>query len=342
MSPVRARRALVLLALLLAGLLAAPAVADPVAPPPLPAPAYAGDFPDPHVLRVGGTYYAYSTTTGGRHLPVLRSTDLQSWTGVQSYGPVLGDALPRPAHWSKDRAGGIAKETWAPAVIALGGRYLAYYAVRVELPHRFCISVATSAAPEGPFVDATVQPLVCDKDPGGSIDPFPWVDPGNGKAYLVWKAEGHQGVDSQRLVGRQLSPDGLGFAAGSTPRVLLRPTRRWEAHVVENPAMITYRGRHYLFYSGNEWNTARYAEGVAVCSTPLGPCAKVGTGPLMGSAGVRLGRAGGSAFVDAEGRLRLAYHYWTAPRTSYESGGYRQLGVATVHVGRDGRLSVTG
>lgn len=39
-----------------------------------------GDFGDPHVVRVGGTYYAYSSPTGGRYLPVLTSTDLVTWT----------------------------------------------------------------------------------------------------------------------------------------------------------------------------------------------------------------------------------------------------------------------
>ena len=330
------------LAALLGVLLALPAVADPFAPPPLPGPQYAGDFPDPHVLRVGSTYYAYSTTTGGRHLPVLHSANLDTWTGGPGYGPFVGDAMPRPAAWSSDRHGGIAKETWAPAVAHLGGRYVAYYAVRVASPHRFCISVATAAAPEGPFVDTTLAPLVCDKDPGGSIDPFPYVDPGNGKAYLVWKAEGHPGVAPQRLIAQQLRPDGLAFAPGSSPNVLLQPDRPWEAGVVENPGMVTYRGVHYLFYSGNHWNTAAYAEGVAVCRTPLGPCTKQGPGPLMGSSGDRFGSAGASPFIGAAGKLRLAYHYWQAPHASYERGGYRRLGIATVHVGPGGRLSVTG
>ena len=40
---------------------------------------YRGDFPDPSVLHVGSTWFAYSTTTGGRNLPVLRSTDLVHW-----------------------------------------------------------------------------------------------------------------------------------------------------------------------------------------------------------------------------------------------------------------------
>src|SRR3954465_13988475 len=48
-----------------------------------------GDFPDPHVVRVGYTYYAYSTPTAGRELPVLTSTDLK--TGVaHSRGSAAG------------------------------------------------------------------------------------------------------------------------------------------------------------------------------------------------------------------------------------------------------------
>lgn len=38
-----------------------------------------GDFGDPHVVRVGDTYYAYSSPTGGRYLPVLTSKDLVTW-----------------------------------------------------------------------------------------------------------------------------------------------------------------------------------------------------------------------------------------------------------------------
>ena len=339
---VRALRPLLVLAAVLAGLLAVPAGAEPVAAPPLPGPEHRGDFPDPHVLRVGQDFYAYSTTTGGRHLPVLRSGDLRTWTGVLAHGPALGDALPRPAMWSTDREGGIAKETWAPAVTRLGDRYVAYYAVRVALPHRFCISVATALAPAGPFVDATTEPLVCDADPGGSIDPFPYVDPATGRAYLAWKAEGHPGRAPQRLLARELQPGGLAFAAGSRVRELLRPGRAWEADVVENPGMISHRGRWYLFYSGNRWDSADYAEGVAVCRTPLGPCTRQGRGPLMRSSGKQLGRAGASPFVDAAGGLRLAYHWWPAPHSSYARGAVRHLGITAVQVSRDGRLKVSG
>lgn len=337
MSSGRVRALLLAVTAVLGVLLASPSAAVPE----LPGATYAGDFPDPHVLRVGDVYYAYATTTGGRHLPVLQSRDLRTWTGVHTDAPVVGDALPRPAWWSADRDGGIAKETWAPSVIELGGRFLAYYAVRVAAPHdRFCISLATSASPAGPFVDATVQPLVCDADPNGSIDPFPFLDPRTGRAYLLWKAEGLPGRAPQRLMVRELTPHGLGFATGSVARELLRPTRPWEDGVVENPALVLHEGVLRLFYSAHRWDSPHYAEGAATCRTPLGPCLK-SPAPVMTSQGQRLGRAGAAPFVDAQGRLRLAYHWWQAPRTSYTAGGQRRMSIATVTTS-GGRLRVLG
>lgn len=37
------------------------------------APVYAGDFPDPSFLLVGGVYWAYSTGSAGRNLQVMSS-----------------------------------------------------------------------------------------------------------------------------------------------------------------------------------------------------------------------------------------------------------------------------
>src|SRR5690348_12649996 len=49
-------------------------------------PVFSRDFPDPDVLKVGGDYYAYGTTTGWEsfdHLfPILRSRDLTHWRYV--------------------------------------------------------------------------------------------------------------------------------------------------------------------------------------------------------------------------------------------------------------------
>ena len=71
--------ALVMTALVPAPVSAAPAVTDPI---------YPVDFPDPSVVRVGATTYAYATNGPGGNVQVIRSGDLRSWAR-------LPDALPR-------------------------------------------------------------------------------------------------------------------------------------------------------------------------------------------------------------------------------------------------------
>ncbi|MCA1710911.1 MAG: glycoside hydrolase family 43 protein [Actinobacteria bacterium] len=335
MSFVRTRAVACLAALVAIGLVL-PASAAPT--PAAVAVPYDGDFPDPHVLPVADGYVAYSTTTAGRNLRVLRSTDLRTWT----VAPVPGadDALPQPAVWSAQREGDVGKETWAPSVLEIGGRYVAYYAVLSDQKGgRFCISAATALAPEGPFVDTSTAPLVCDRDPHGSIDPYAFRDPRTSRLHLLWKSEGLPGATPQRLMSRELAADGLSFAAGSVASELLRPAEPWEADVVENPAMVHYRGALYLFYSGNRWDSADYAEGWARCRTPAGPCVRGSRGPLLASSGKRLGPAGASAFVDTDGRLRLAYHYWTAPHTTYPRGE-RRMRIAAVRVTATGLTAI--
>jgi beta-xylosidase len=294
---------------------------------------YSGDFPDPSVLKVGATYYAYSTNTGGSLLPVLTSTDLVTWTR-------RGDGLAQPASWGAslgpDRAD---HELWAPAVFSWQGRYIAFYALRQHVtPRRTCIAVATSSSPLGPFVDRTTRPVVCDSDPLGSIDPQPYVDPRTHLPYLTWKSEGQRGVTPTRLWAQRLDAAGTGLLPGAPRRMLLQTAMAWEQPIIENPSMIRYGGQWWLFYSANGWESPRYAVGYARCDSPVGPCRRASTGPLLKSTTTRLGPGGASAFFDASGRLRLAYHYWPAPATSYAAGGTRRLATARLLLDRTGHL----
>ncbi len=349
-----------LVAALVAGLLApAPASAYPGAPWFEPSKPYNANFADPSLLRVGGTYYAYGTSTGGAYLPVMRSTDLRTWIARPAYDPgyplnrdkYFNDALPYPASWGVDRpvSGRMKKAIWAPGVAKIGTRYAAFYTIQVRLsPARYCISVAYSSSPLGPFTDRSTRPFVCDTDPMGSIDPAPYVDPTNGKAYLVWKSEGVPGSTPTRLWSRQLNTTGTGWAYGSTRRELLRTALAWEGNVIENPSMVKHGGAYWLFYSANEWRSARYRAGIAKCSSPLGPCKRSRTTPLLPNTSTQLSRAGGSAIVDAGGRLRLAYQWWNAPYTSYPdyascsragtctSQGQRRMHVAVLRLAPDG------
>ncbi len=340
------------------------ATAYPGAPWFKPASAYTENFPDPHVVRDGKRYLAYGTATGGSYLPVMTSTDLATWVARAAYDPgaplnedpYFNDALPYPARWGADRDTDhrMTKEVWAPGVARIGGSWLAFYAIRAFAgdPGRFCISVASAANPLGPFVDDSRGPLVCDADHAGSIDPYPFID-ADGTPYLLWKSEGVPGKVPTRIWAQRLRADGLAFASGTSPAELMRTTEAWEGEVVESPSLVRHDGRLLLFYSANEHRSARYAIGWAECAAPTGPCTKRSLGaPLLGSNGDRLGPGGPSAFVDGAGTLRLAYHWWNAPYTSYPdypacvsegtctSQGQRRLGIDEVKVLADGSLQV--
>jgi beta-xylosidase len=312
----------------LAGLLvsAAPAQAYPGAPWFEPSKPYTSNFPDPEVLRVGDTYYAYGTSTGGAYLPVMTSRDLQTWTARPKYDPgaplnrdpYFNDALPYPARWGGDFGGGrMTKQIWAPGVERFGDAYILFYAVRMPNSTRFCLSTARAYSPLGPFVDNSPGPLHCDRDPNGSIDPEPFRDPATGRAYLIWKSEGVPGSAPTKIWSRELGADGWTWAPGSSQREILRTSQGWEGNLIESPSMVRHNGQLYLFYSANEWASGAYATGYATCASVNGPCSKPRGTPLLASSGARLGPGAPSAFVDAQNRLRLAYHYWNAPFTSY-------------------------
>jgi hypothetical protein len=360
----------VLAALVIAvGVVASPEarVADayPGAPWFEPGKPYSANFPDPSIMRVGNTYYAYATATGGAYLPVMSSTDLQTWIARPAYNPgpplnsdpYFNDALPRPASWAYDRpvGGRLTKEIWAPGVERFGNTYVAFYTTRLgSNPNKFCISYATSSSPLGPFVDNTSGPLHCDADPKGSIDPEPFID-ADGSAWLLWKSEGVPGSMPTRIWSRRLNANGIGFVPGSSQHELLRTTAGWEGNVIENPSMVRHDGHLYLFYSANEHLSADYAIGYAECASPAGGCAKrTQDAPLLGNRWVVIGPGGPSAFVDAQGNLQMAYHWWNYPYTNYPpypqcvgqgsctTQGQRRLAVEPVHRAADGRLQVGG
>ena len=281
------------------------------------APAYGGDFPDPYVLVVGGTYWAYSTGSGGRNLQVMSSSDLQHWSTVSDPLPVL------PA-WAQQGF------TWAPGVLAAGGRYVMYYAVRDAAAGRQCISVATSATPAGPFVDTSTAPFICQLDHAGSIDPVPFTGPG-GVNYLLWKSEDNAIGQPSHLWGQMLSTDGRHLAG--RPSMLLSETGGWQSPVIEGPSMVLAGGVYYLFYGAGDWSSSSAAMGYATCSSPLGGCRNASTAsPWMASHGAALGPSGPSFFVGRDGVTRVAYHAWT-PVAGYANGGVRSLWVDTVTFG---------
>jgi beta-xylosidase len=289
-----------------------------------------GDFADPFVLRAGDGYYAFATGAHGWNLQLATSPDLATWT-------LVGDPVPKLPGWAVRKPG----LTWAPAVLPRGTSYVLYYTTRHRASGFQCISRALASRPEGPYLDTSSQPLVCQVEAGaglcGSIDPSPFVD-GDGQAYLLWKSDENSTAchTAPRIWSQRLSDDGL--ALRDTPSVLLTRDRPWEGDIVEGPSMLARGGVYYLFYSANWYASSAYAVGYATCTSPRGGCRKVTLErPFLASAGTTMGPGGQELFTAADGKVWMAYHAWTGERTSYEAGGARSLRLARVDFSTEGQ-----
>lgn len=280
------------------------------------APAYNHDFPDPDVVAVGNTYWAYATGSGGLNLQVSQSSNLANWST-----PV--DPLPVLPTWA------TTGHTWAPGVVHLGQTFVMYYTVRETSSGRQCISVATSTTPAGPFTDSSSGPLICQLAHGGSIDPSPFVSP-TGVLYLVWKSDDNALGNPTHIWGQRMTANGLSTVSGTVPSLLLSETAAWQAPSAEGPTLFDNGGRYYLFYGANNYDTANSGIGYATASAPLGTYTNKSTlGPWLGTRGNAKGPQGPATFTDLSGHTRLALAAWYGT-VGYENGGVRSLWIANL------------
>lgn len=303
--------------------------------------AYRGSFPDPDVIRVKQRWIAAGTTIARRSLPMLISKNGRTWRAREAHGAAhrrTNDAMVGVPAWAARKKPGNRRFTpsWAPAIgRASNGRWLAAYAAPLRrTPGKRCVGLAWGKRPTGPFHNVRRHPLVCARGQN-AIDPD--IFRSRGRTHLLWKTEGIRGRVPAALWSRPLRKNGRGFRPGSRPHRLLSTGLAWEGPVIENPSMIRFRGRLYLFYSGNRWYSRRYAVGYAICRSVHGPCRRPQRGPLLASGRGIAGPGGQSALRGPHGRLLLAYAAWPAGRV----GSQRRLHIATVKVRKHGRLVVT-
>ncbi len=286
-------------------------------------PAYAGDFPDPSLLLVDGTYWAYSTGSAGRNLQVMSSPDMKTWTQPR-------DPLPGLPLWAD---GG---HTWAPGVMRINGVFVMYYSVRDAALSTQCISLATSTSPAGPFVDDSSGPLICQTAHGGSIDPNPYLDPVSNNRYLVWKSDDNSIGQRTHLWAQRLSANGLSLAAGTSPTLLLTQSALWQSPAVEGPTIIRSGGVYYLFYGANSYNSANSGIGYATSRSLLGTYTNQSRyRPWLATTGHATGPQGPMVFTDALGATRMAFAAWYGV-AGYQNGGVRALWIGTLGFNRYG------
>jgi hypothetical protein len=133
---------------------------------------------------------------------------------------------------------------------------------------------------------------------------------------------------------QRLAADGRGVEG---ERILvLENDQEWEAHLIEGIWVARHGGKHYLFYAGNDFSTARYGIGVAVADAPLGPYRKLPE-PLLRSTAEWWGPGHPSVAQGPDGEPWLFLHAFFPGRTGYNE--FRAL--LTVPLVLDGdRVSV--
>ena len=262
----------------------------------------------------GGSYFAYSTQTYLASVPGATSTDGVRWTTNTA------NILPALPPWASFGY------TWAPSVAQdAAGQFVMYYAARDDALGTECLGRATASSADGPFVDTSSAPVLCQSTLGGSIDPDIFTD-AQGQSYLLWKSDGNRDGQATHLWSEPLDAD---FDLEGSPTLLMSADQGWQDGIVEGPNLLEVQGAYYLFYSGNLYSTARYAVGFATCTSPLGPCTDSPDNPVLTTTTGMSGPGGVSLFTALDGRLMMAFAAWPGA-IGYAVGGYRAMYLADV------------
>ncbi|WP_239615976.1 arabinan endo-1,5-alpha-L-arabinosidase [Cohnella mopanensis] len=137
---------------------------------------------DPSIIKVGDTYYVFSTDIKAAGTPrpgimVRKSKDLIQWDWV---GYALKGGIPLAASsWTK------ATNLWAPDIAKLGEKYYLYYSASEFGTNRSIIGVATSSSIEGPWTDEGEVVRTQQSDAPNAIDPNIAID-ADGRPWMAY------------------------------------------------------------------------------------------------------------------------------------------------------------
>ena len=262
------------------------------------------NFPDPTVININGTYYAYATNSmhDGKmiNIQIASSKDLFNWK-------YEGDALPQKPDWASKT-----QRFWAPDVLydSTTSEYVMFYsAENNDTSLNMGIGVAFSKNPTGPFHDSG-KPILQGKD-FKNIDPMAMIDPQTGKRLLYW------GSDFAPIKVRELNDDWNTFKEGTIATSVMFPGKEKDYTKLIEGAWVDYHdGRYYLYYSGDNCcgDNANYAVMVARSENAFGPFERLGEANGTGSSVILqkdstwTAPGHNSIFKDNDGNSWIAYH----------------------------------
>jgi arabinan endo-1,5-alpha-L-arabinosidase len=110
---------------------------------------------DPAIIKAGEYYYCYNTDVGygisvRSGVQIRKSKDLVEWTFV---GWVFNSLPSLGSSFITVNGGTPFNSLWAPCIVKTGSEYRLYYSLTCSLPRLSVIGMATSANPEGPWLE---------------------------------------------------------------------------------------------------------------------------------------------------------------------------------------------
>lgn len=254
---------------------------------------------DPFIMLFEEKYYAYGTSAENG-IQVLVSEDLEEWETADTED---GLALRKGEAWGE-------RWFWAPEVYPVGGRFYMYYTAEEHI----CAAVADS--PLGPFRQEGEQPMLRGEK---SIDNSLFVDE-DGKTYLFFDRFN----DGLNIWVAELNDDMLSFQR-ETMHPCIRVSQEWEEvwpRVNEGAFVLRHKGRYYMTYSANSYESPFYGIGCATAESIKGPWLKYADNPLLQNREGMVGIGHSAMFTDKEGKRRIVFHsHWSAteihPRTMH-------------------------
>jgi xylan 1,4-beta-xylosidase len=243
-------------------------------------PIFAGDYPDPSVLRDGDDYYAtFSSFERTPGLPIWHSKDLINWFPVTN-------ALNK-----------FVGSVWAPDLVKCNNKFYIYF----PLNYNFFVVVADDMA--GPWSDP-IDLGISGIDPGHVVDE-------NGKRFLYSANGGYAPLsdDGLSVIGESKHA----YSGWPIPR-------EWtiECHCLEGPKLMK-RGEYY-YLTVAEGGTAGPPSGHMIISARSksidGPWENSPYNPILRTESNDerwLSKGHGTPFEDAKGNWWMMYH-------AYENG----------------------
>jgi beta-xylosidase len=235
------------------------------------------DFPDPSIIQVGGTWYAFGTQSIYDYKNVktqlATSTDFENWDLRENY-----DALRTLPSWVDQNDPRI----WAPDVFQNDeGDYVMYFSAAYGAQSwKHCVGAAKSSNIEGPYDSVSDTPLACPLDLGGAIDASAFQDD-DGSRWMLYKDDGNA-VGSGGTCGNGDKPGqadtwiviiqmgGDGYTVTGNP---IRLINRDEADgpLIEAPALAKQdNGQYVLYFSSQCYTDKNYDTSYAVSDNLLG------------------------------------------------------------------------